>query len=148
MEDDMNAIANLIHRTSTKRDLLRDVPLLADRPRRELDLISSLTDIVDVPAGKALIREGARGREFFIVLSGAADVSRDGLPVATLGAGEFFGEIAIVTKLPRTATVTAPVDSRVLVMTDRDLRRLVEVDAKIRLRVLSSMALRLQPLAG
>src|SRR3954453_23099594 len=146
----MPALPNIIRRStngsSAKRDLLRQIPLLADRPRRELDFISSFTEVVDVPAGQMLTRECCSGREFFVLASGAAEVRRDGRHLATVEPGGFFGEIALVTKLPRTATVTAPVSSRVLVMTDRDFRRLVEIDPQIRLRILSPLTRRLEGL--
>jgi CRP-like cAMP-binding protein len=144
----MHAIQNIIRRGTSpdpKLDLLRSAPLLADRPRKELDLVSTFTEVVDVAAGQILTREGDRGREFFVLVSGTAEVRRGGEHVATLRPGEFFGEIALVTKLPRTATITAPVGSRVLVMLDTDFRRLVEIDPEIRLRVLSSLAQRLGP---
>jgi len=61
-----------------------------------------------VPAGKTLTREGDRGREFFVLVSGAAEVRRSDRHVATIEPGDYFGEIALLTKLPRTATITAP----------------------------------------
>src|SRR5262249_39012795 len=108
---------------------------------------STFTDVVDVPAGQTFTREGGRGREFFVLVSGTAEVERGGEHVATIEPGEFFGEIALVTNLPRTATVTAPDGARVLVMSDRHFRRLVEIDPEIRLRVVGSAARRLEALA-
>jgi CRP-like cAMP-binding protein len=147
----MHAIPTIIRRRTNddpKLDLMRRVPLLADRARKELDLISTFTELVDVDAGKVLTREGDRGREFFVLVSGSAEVTRGGEHVATIAPGDFFGEIALVTKLPRTATVTAPVGSRVLVMLDAHFRRLVEIDPEIRLRILTSLGRRLEGLAA
>jgi CRP-like cAMP-binding protein len=132
----------MLNLTNSKNTLIQTVPLFADRPHRELDLISSIADIVDVPAGKELTREGDRGREFFALVSGTAEVTRRGKQLSTLGPGDFFGEIALVSRMPRTATVTTTSPARVLVMTDQDFRRLIEVDPEIRLRVLGSFAAR------
>ena len=95
------------------------MPLFSDRPRRELDLISSLADIVDCPEGKELMREGDRGREFFALVEGTADVTRRGQLAQHARAGDFFGEIALVARMPRTATVTTTSPARVLVLTDQ-----------------------------
>ena len=136
----------MLNLSNTKNTLLRNVPLFSDRPNRELDLISSIADIVDVPAGKQLTREGDRGREFYAVVSGTAEVTRRDQQIATLGPGDFFGEIALVSKMPRTATVTTTSPARVLVITDQDFRRLLEIDPQIRLRVLGSFAERVSDL--
>jgi CRP-like cAMP-binding protein len=133
----------MLNLTNTKNTLIQTVPLFADRPNRELDLISSIADIVDVPAGKELMREGDRGREFFALVSGTAEVTRRDKHLSTLNPGDFFGEIALVSRMPRTATVTTTSAARVLVMTDQDFRRLIEVDPEIRLRVLGSFAARI-----
>src|SRR4029450_9424792 len=92
-------------RSATKVDLIAGVPLFAALPKSELGKVRSIADEIDLPADKVLIREGERGREFFVLLEGEADVARKGQKLATRGAGEFFGEIALVSNLPRTATV-------------------------------------------
>jgi len=130
----------LTHTHNAKNDLLQTVSLFSDRPKRELNLISSMADIVDVPEGKQLMREGDRGREFFALLDGTAEVSRRGQLLSTLGSGDFFGEIALVARAPRTATVTTTSPARVLVFTDQAFRRLIEIDPDIRLRVLGAFA--------
>jgi CRP-like cAMP-binding protein len=127
-----------------KQNLIHEIPLFADRPRRELDLIASLTDIVDVPAGKVLVTEGDRGREFFALVSGAAEVTRNGEHIADVEPGEFFGEIALVARMPRTATVTATEPSQVLVMTDQAFQRLIEIDPEICRRIRGSLARRME----
>src|SRR5919199_509899 len=68
---------------------------------------------------KELTREGDRGREFFVILAGAADVRRKGRKIRSLGEGDFLGEIALVSKSPRTATVTTTQPTRALVITDQ-----------------------------
>lgn len=75
--------------------------------KRELQTLSRLTTERSVPAGKVLAQQGAPGREFVVVLDGTAVVQRNGRKVATLGPGDYFGEIALLDPGERTATVTA-----------------------------------------
>ena len=125
---------------SDKVELIRRVPLFARCSKRELAEIASLADEVDLPEGKELIRQGDRGREFFVLLEGEADVRRDGRKIDTMRAGDFFGEIALVSKVPRTATVRATTPVRALVVTDRDFRMLLEHAPQIQLKVLEALA--------
>jgi CRP/FNR family transcriptional regulator, cyclic AMP receptor protein len=89
------------------------------------------------------VREGQRGREFFVLVDGTVRVSRKGRKLAELGPGDWFGEIALLTDTPRTATVTATTPIRVLVLTDRAFRRVVEWMPSIALKVLSTVGQRL-----
>jgi CPA1 family monovalent cation:H+ antiporter len=129
-----------------KVELLRDVPLFANLSKRELEEIARIADEIDFPDGRELIREGARGREFFVLLDGAVEVTQDGHRINQLGAGDFFGEIALV--LPssvRTATVTASTPVEALVVTGPDFRSLLQRSPKIELKVLKAAAERLSP---
>jgi CRP/FNR family transcriptional regulator, cyclic AMP receptor protein len=119
------------------------VPLFARCSKKELTSIASLADEVDLPAGKVLTSEGDRGREFFVVLEGSADVRRDGRELPSLEAGDFFGEIALVTDKARTATVTAKSPMRALVITDRAFRELMRNSPEIQGKVLAAVADRL-----
>jgi CRP-like cAMP-binding protein len=110
----------------TKIEVLKQVPLFAELSRSELRTVASLADELDVPAGTALTLEGETGREFFVLVEGVAQVEEDGQVVRTLGRGDFIGEISLLTRGPRTATVTAVVPSRLLVLTDRAFRRLAD----------------------
>ncbi len=123
-----------------KIDLIKRAPLFARCTRRELAEIAGLADEIDLPEGKDLIRQGERGREFFVLLEGEAEVRRDGETVETMRAGDFFGEIALVSKVPRTATVTATSPVRALVVTDRDFRALLEHTPQIQQKVLEALA--------
>jgi CRP/FNR family transcriptional regulator, cyclic AMP receptor protein len=130
---------------NAKIDLIRGVPLFARCSRSEIAEVAKIADEIDVPAGKVLTREGDRGREFFVLLEGAADVRRGSRKLNTLGPGDFFGEIALVSRSPRTATVTATTPSRLLVITGSSFRALLDHSPTIQLRVLEALADRLAP---
>jgi|SRR5581483_3263347 len=109
-----------------KVELIRSVPLFAHCDDDELEAISQAADLIDVPAGMELVRQGAHTNEFVVVATGSVEVRRDGAVIDTIGAGGFFGEVALLTGAPRNATVTAAEPSSLLVLTDRAFRRLAE----------------------
>ena len=124
---------------------LEKVPLFSKLPKSALRRVASLADEIDLPAGKALTREGDRGREFFVLLDGAADVRRKGRKVNTLGKGDFLGEIALVSNAPRTATVTTTEPTRALVITGRGFAALLKEQPQIAAGVLEALGERLAP---
>ena len=130
---------------NAKAQAIAKVPLFSRCSKRELAEIAAIADEIDLAAGKELIREGERGREFFVLLEGTAEVRREGRTIRTLGPGDFFGEIAIVSRVPRTATVKTVSPVRALVVTDRGFRSLLEHSPQIQLKVLESLAERLAP---
>jgi CRP/FNR family transcriptional regulator, cyclic AMP receptor protein len=132
-------------RTGTKVEAIARVPLFAGLSKSELGQVASLADEIDLPADKLLIREGERGSEFFVLLEGEAEVTRKGKKLATRGAGEFFGEIALVSSLPRIATVKTRIPSRALVIRDVDFRALLRRTPTIAVKVLEAVADRLPP---
>ena len=102
------------------------IPLFADVPRRRHWDLARLADEVGVPAGAELTREGGYAQEFFVVVSGTADVHRDGDRVAALGPGDFFGEVGLLgPRWERSATVVATSPMRLLVMARRQFRELL-----------------------
>ncbi len=133
-----------LHRNA-KADLLRPVPLFAGLSRRDLEQVCGIADELDLPEGRLLIKEGTRGREFFVLVEGQAKVARNGRRVATMHGGDFFGEIALVTGVPRTTTVTAETPVRLLVLTKRDFQRLLDEQPGIGRKVLEALAARLAP---
>jgi CRP/FNR family cyclic AMP-dependent transcriptional regulator len=115
-----------------KVDLIRKAPLFAPLSRRELERVATIADEIDLQEGKEMTRQGAPGREFFVILEGTADVQRDGQTINTLASGDFFGEIALISEEPRTATVVATSPVRALVITARSFRRLMDESPEIR----------------
>ncbi len=124
--------------------LLKRIPLFAECTKAELLEIAMNADEREAPEGDRLTEEGGRGREFFILVEGTVAVRRGRRKLADLGPGDWFGEIAILTYKPRTATVTATSPVRVLVISDRTFRRIVETMPRIALKVLRNVAERLE----
>jgi CRP/FNR family cyclic AMP-dependent transcriptional regulator len=128
---------------NAKIDLLRSVPLFANCSKSELKELAATADEVDLREGYLLVREGRPGREFFVLVDGTVRVTAKGRKIADLKGGDWFGEIALLTKVPRTATVTTTSAVRALVVTDRAFRQLVETMPSIALKVLASVGKRL-----
>jgi CRP-like cAMP-binding protein len=130
---------------NAKVDLIRNVPLFSRLSKQGLQEVASIADEIDFPSGKVLAKQGARGREFIVILEGAAEVDQDGRRVNTLGKADFFGEIALVTKQPRTATVTTTEPMRALVITDRDFLTLLKRSPEVGQGIVEALAERLAP---
>ena len=126
-----------------KVDLIRKVPLFSRLSKTELKDLAMLADEIDLRDGKEMTRQGHAGREFFVLLEGTADVRKNGRKINTLGPGDFFGEIALVTEHPRTATVTTATPVHALVITDRAFRQLMHDSPEIQGKVLEAVASRL-----
>lgn len=130
-------------RRDAKVELLKKVPLFADCSKTELRALAKTADELDLREGTVMTREGRPGREFFVLVDGSALVTKKGKKVADLAGGDWFGEIALLTDTPRTATVTATSAVDVLVITDRRFKTVVETMPSIALKVLSSVSERL-----
>ena len=130
-------------RKDAKVKLISKVPLFVGLSKQQLGQIAAIADEIDLKQGKVLTREGERGREFFVLLEGEAEVRRKGKKLATRRAGEFFGEIALVSDHPRVATVTATTPVRALVIRDTDFRGVLSRMPEIALKVLQAVAERL-----
>lgn len=133
-------------RKDGKIELLREVPLFSHCNKTQLGEIATLADLIDLPAGTPLTREGAVGREFMLIVEGAVEVRRKGRKINELGAGDFIGEMALITGAPRNATVTTSQDSSLLVVTDRGFWELLERAPDLQLSVIKAMGERLQSL--
>jgi CRP/FNR family cyclic AMP-dependent transcriptional regulator len=110
---------------------LREVPLFAGLGKKDLEALGRIGDELDVREGKALVRQGELGHEFFVLESGTATVEIDGDKVGDLGPGDFFGEIALIEEDRRTATVTAASDATVIVINGPDFRGLKRTMPKV-----------------
>ena len=125
---------------NAKIELLKTAPLFEQCSRSELNQLARIADELDLAAGKVLIREGERGREFFVIVSGEVEVRRKGRKVKDLGPGSFVGEIALLSKIPRVATVTALTPLDVLVITDRAFADLLDKSPAIAVKVARTLA--------
>ena len=128
-------------------DRLRKVPLFSGCNDKQLEFIATRVDEVDVSAGKVLTEQGRSGGEFFIILSGDADVRRGGQTVATLGEGDYFGEIALLDNGARTATVAAKTPLRCLVLSPRQFQDVLYQDPTIAVNLLHAVVRRLREAA-
>lgn len=126
-----------------KLKLLKSVPLFAKLSGPELERIATTADELDFKEGRQLAKEGAAGREFFVIVEGTAEVTTGSRKLRTLADGDFFGEISLITRLPRTATVTTISPLRALVITDRSFRRMLADSPAIQRKVLEALGERL-----
>jgi len=123
-----------------KVELIKSVPLFAGLSKAQLGSVASIADEVEVEAGKELITEGDRGRQFFILVDGSAEVRRRGRKVNTMQSGDFFGEIALVSDRATTASVKATEPSRLLVVSASGFRRLLRESSGVQIKVLQALA--------
>ncbi|HEX2293463.1 MAG TPA: cyclic nucleotide-binding domain-containing protein [Gaiellaceae bacterium] len=130
-------------RKDAKAELIKGVPLFSELGRKELEEIAHIADEIDLSEGKELTVQGHAGREFFVLIEGEAAVRQGDKEVNRLGPGDFFGEIALVEDRPRTATVVAESPVRILVITARSFRSLLEHSPEIENKVMSAKTARL-----
>ena len=133
-------------RSDPKLELLRSIPLFARAKAGELERLGQLTDEVELPAGRVLMRQGERGAEMFILVSGAGVVERDGREINRIGPGAWVGELALLSEGPRTATVTLTEPSRLFVVGHREFHTLLGESEAIRQCVMDELASRLRAL--
>jgi CRP-like cAMP-binding protein len=131
-----------------KVEALGRAPLFSELSKKELTQLARLADDVEVEAGAILCKEGQAGREFFVIVEGEVEVTRKGRKVKRQGGDEFFGEIALLEDVPRTATVKAKTPVRLFVLTDRDFRSLVRRSPSVERKVMKSLARRLLDLSS
>jgi CRP-like cAMP-binding protein len=118
---------------------LKDVPFFSKLSKRELATVAQQTDEVDVDSGAVIAREGDFGHEFFVIIDGTAEVLRGDAPIAELGPGEFFGEMALIDEDRRTATVKAISPMRLLVMTRNSFRTIDRTNPQVHATVIEAI---------
>lgn len=128
----------------TYLDHLAEVPLFSTASRKDLQKISRASDEVSVKAGRVLVDEGRAGHEFFLILDGTASVRRNNRKVAELGRGQYFGELSLLDRGPRTATVVAESDMKVLVLGQREFLGVLDDVPGLAYKILRIMAHRLR----
>ena len=131
-------------RRDPKVERLSEVQLFSACSERDLARIAVLAEEIDVPAGRVLMRQGDPGREAFVIADGRAKATIDGKRSVKLGPGDCFGEMALLYSAPRSATVTAESDMRLLVVGSREFSELIEDVPGVGRRVLAALAERLR----
>lgn len=129
-----------------KLEHLGAVPLFERLGQRELQRLGQLADEIEVGVGEVLAEQGRVGHDFFIVLDGHVTVLDGDQPIAHLGRGDFFGEIALLDGRPRTATVRADGITRLLVLAHREFHSLMDEFPDVRAAVMAAVANRLRKL--
>jgi CRP/FNR family transcriptional regulator, cyclic AMP receptor protein len=110
--------------------------------------IAQHADELDVPEGTALARQGDFAYEFFVIEEGSAEVLQDGERIAELGPGDFLGEMGIVNKVVRSATVVTTAPSRVIVMSEQDFRSMSRNNPAVASRIAAAVEQRCQSIVS
>ena len=127
----------------TLAETLPNIELFSELSKKELKNIAGLMTPIQVKKGRVLTEEGAPGREFMIIVEGIATVRRKGKVLAKLGPGDFFGELAVVAGMPRTATVTADTDMIIETLNRREFSSLLDESPRLAKKILVGAVRRL-----
>src|ERR1019366_9805039 len=111
---------------------------------KELRTIRRALEEVRVPSGRLLCEQGTIGREFFLIVEGQASVKRNNRKVATLGPGQYFGELALLDRRPRSASVISDTDMTLLVLGQRQFNGVLDSVPALSRKLLAAMATRLR----
>jgi CRP-like cAMP-binding protein len=129
---------------SSYLDQLKAVPLFASFNTRDLRRLAKASDEVDIRPGYVIVEQDQSGHGFYLILEGTASVRRNNRKVATLGPGQYFGELALLDRGPRNATVVADTQMRVLVLGPREFGGVVDQIPGLARKLLTTMAQRLR----
>jgi CRP/FNR family transcriptional regulator, cyclic AMP receptor protein len=127
---------------------LRSIALFDSLPGDARRTIAQHADELDVPEGTDLVRQGDFAYEFFVIEEGRADVLRDGEKITELGPGDFLGEMGIVNKVVRSATVVTTAPSKVIVMSEQDFRSMSRTNPAVASRIAAAVEQRCQTLVS
>ena len=125
-------------------EVLTSVPLFSACSKKDLQTIARASDEVHVEPGKMLVEEGRTGHEFFAIIDGKAKVVRGGRKIATLGPGQYFGELALLSREPRSASVISETDMDVIVLGQREFAGVIDAVPSMAHKLLAAMANRLR----
>jgi len=129
-------------------ELVSGVPLFSPLPPTTLERLAARLERLEVAAGTTVVEKGAAGDRFYLVASGEIDVVRDGRRISTLAAGDYFGEIALLHDVPRTATCTARTDAEIYALGRDVFVAAVSGDVRSAAEAESVMGQRLDELEG
>lgn len=127
-------------RRNPKLDLIQSIPLFADCTAKELAEVSAIADEIDLPAGDHVVTEHGVGREFVVVIDGTATVSRDGTVIDSIGPGEWFGEVALITGQPRNAEIVATTSLHAFIIEGHRFTQLLHDSPSIAEKVQAKLA--------
>ena len=127
-----------------RTELLAGCPLFRGVARDALVGLADVATAVDFPAGHVIARQGEIGTGFFVVVSGGVRVVRDGAIVARLGPGEFFGELSVLDRMPRNASVAAETATTCLALASWDFEKVLLEQPALTLSILRGVAARLR----
>lgn len=124
-------------------DYLTKVPLFSACSKKDLAVVAKHSEHLTVKAGTEMTTEGRIGYEFYVILDGKAAVSRDGKQINVLGPGDSFGELSLLDRAPRNATVTAETDIDALILGQREFSGLLDIIPTLAHKLLIGLARRI-----
>jgi CRP-like cAMP-binding protein len=129
----------LLRQRSQKVDLLKKVPMFSNLSNRHLNEVAKYADQLPVKAGRVLAEEGNLGWEFVFILEGKARVEKGGKVINRLASGDFFGEVSLIDRGPRTATVIAETDMNLLIVNSKSFDHLLDTVPGLQKKILISL---------
>jgi len=127
-----------------REELLQKVSMFSALTKKDVGRLAAIADERRVPSGTVLTKEGEAGDEFYVVAEGMAEASIAGRKVGSIPAGSFFGELSLLDSGPRTATVTAELPTRLVVITAKDFSRVIDDVPAISLKIMKGLASRIR----
>ena len=133
----------LRQKEAERRAILAGVPLFASLPARHLKRVAAVSAVLDFAEGDEIVKEGQAGSVFYVIADGGAKVVRGGRTVGRLEPGRFFGELAVLGGTPRTASVIATAPTTCVMLSARNLQKVLKDEPAIALSILGYVAHRL-----
>lgn len=130
--------------TEKVKELLRSVPLFAACSKKELSLLAGIVEEQKFPAGKNLFEQGDPGLGLYVIVDGVAEAKINGETIRQMGAGTFFGEIALLDGEPRSATVTAVTDLTTILVPAWSFNAALKSEPSLALTMLKEVSRRLR----